>query len=111
MRRNSRVPADSARSVRYDWDEKPGISNLIELHSFFSGRSVDALVEEFHDAGYGAFKQAVADAVVDGLAPFRERFSALADGDVVEIMAKGAADARERAELQMLSVRRAVGLA
>lgn len=101
---------DSDRYVRYDWEEKPGISNLLELASFFSGRTVDSLVEEFHSGGYGPFKSAVAEIVVEGLAPFRDRYSALSDEDVVAVMAAGGRRARERAEAEMDPIRRAVGL-
>lgn len=101
---------DSDRFVRYDWEAKPGISNLLELHSFFSGRAVDSLVEEFSGAGYGPFKQSVAEAVVEGLRPFRERFAELADGDVAAAMAAGAERARRRAEEEMVSIRQAIGL-
>jgi len=101
---------DSDRVVRYDWEEKPGISNLLELASFFGGRGIDELVAEFGDGGYGPFKSAVAEIVVDGLAPFRKRYAELTDGDVVTVMADGAARARERAELEMVPIRRAVGL-
>ena len=102
---------DSERHVEYDWDTKPGVSNLLELGSFFSGRSIDSLVEEFHDGGYGPFKEAVAEMVVEGLTPIRTRFKALEDGEVQRIMQKGALDARQRSEAEMQSVRRKVGLA
>ncbi len=102
---------DSGRTVEYDWDEKPGVSNLLELMSFFTKRSIADLVEEFGDAGYGRFKEAVAEAIVDGLTPIRTAYKNLADADVAHIMQKGALNARQRAEQEMIPVRRAVGLA
>ena len=101
---------DSGRDVRYDWDEKPGISNLLELFSFFSGRPVAELADEYRDGGYGPFKEAVAEAIVDGLTPIRRRFKELSDPDVARIMQRGALDARQRAEKEMISVRKATGL-
>lgn len=101
---------DSGREVAYDWDAKPGVSNLLELFSFFSGRSIDDIVSEYGDAGYGGFKAAVAEAVVEGLTPIRTRFKQLEDGDVARIMERGALDARSRAEKSMSAVREAVGL-
>jgi len=101
---------DSDRFVAYDWEKKAGISNLLELASFFSGRSIDSLVEEFHEAGYGAFKQYVADVVVEALTPIREKVEGFDDGEVARIMAKGAAAGRERAEKSMSVIRKAVGL-
>jgi tryptophanyl-tRNA synthetase len=101
---------DSDRTVRYDWDEKPGVSNLLELFAFSSGRSVAELEEEFANAGYGKFKDAVAEAMVEKLTPIRTRFKAMEDGEVARLMQKGALDARARAEGTMVVVRRAVGL-
>lgn len=102
---------DSGRDVAYDWEEKAGISNLLELMAFFTGNSIDDLVNEYGRQGYGVFKPAVAEAIVEGLTPIRTRYKDLADGDVGHIMQKGALDARQRAEEEMMPVRRAVGLA
>jgi tryptophanyl-tRNA synthetase len=101
---------DSDRKVRYDWDEKPGISNLLELMSFSSGRPIPELESEFGDAGYGSFKKAVAEAVVERLAPIRGRFKRTEDTEVARVMQKAALDARTRAEATMRLVRKAVGL-
>ena len=102
---------DSDRKVRYDWDEKPGISNLLELMSFSSGRPIHELEVEFGDAGYGPFKAAAAEAVVDRLTPLRTRFKQLDDAEVRRLMQKAALDARTKAEATMVLVRKAVGLA
>lgn len=101
---------DSDRYVSYDWEEKPGISNLLELASVFGGASIAALVDEYHDSGYGLFKQAVADAVNEGLTPIREAYAALDDADVAAVMEKDGRVAFERAEEEMRSVREKVGL-
>jgi tryptophanyl-tRNA synthetase len=101
---------DSETTVAYDWEKKPGISNLLELFSLFSGRSIDDLVDEYADGGYGKFKQAAADAVIEGLTPIRTRFKQFDDAEVARIMERGALDARGKAEKWMASVREAVGL-
>lgn len=101
---------DSEREVRYDRENKAGISNLLDIFSMYTGRSVDDLVDEYVDAGYGPFKEAVAEAVVGALAPIRNAFNSLDDEDVSRIMARGALDARTRAEQEMAEVRRRVGL-
>ncbi len=101
---------DSERHVSYDWDDKPGVSNLLELFSVFSGRPIDGIVEEFHDAGYGRFKEAVGEALVAGVGPIRERFLSISDTEITEIMERGGAEARQRAEQEMVSVREKVGL-
>ena len=102
---------DSGTEVAFDWKTKPGISNLLELFSFFSGEKVDDLVAEYGDGGYGRFKLAVAEAIVDGLTPIRTRYKQLDDAEVARLMERGALDARVRAEKSMGVVRSAVGLA
>ncbi|HSJ27345.1 MAG TPA: tryptophan--tRNA ligase [Acidimicrobiia bacterium] len=101
---------DSDRYVRYDWEEKPGVSNLLELASVFGGQAIDDLVAEYHDSGYGVFKEAVAEAIDAGLEPIRRRFEELDDADVMQIMDRNGDSARERAEAEMASVRSKVGL-
>jgi tryptophanyl-tRNA synthetase len=101
---------DTGTDVLYDWDSKPGISNLLELFSVFSGRPIAELVAEYGAAGYGAFKMAAADAIGQGLAPIRARYEALDRSEVEKVMARGAEHARTRAEAEMESVREKVGI-
>jgi tryptophanyl-tRNA synthetase len=101
---------DSEPQVRYDWEEKPGISNLLEIMADCTGDSIDDLVAEYATAGYGRFKEAVAEALVEELAPVRARFQSLDDAEVARIMQKGALDARTSAEGYQREVRKAVGL-
>jgi tryptophanyl-tRNA synthetase len=105
-----RSVTDSGSEVRLDWDEKPGISNLLEVMSLFSGTPIPALVIEYGSSGYGRFKEAVAEAVIAGLTPIREAYAALDPGEVEATMRRNAATARERAEEYQQRVRRRVGL-
>lgn len=101
---------DTGSSVAFDWENKPGISNLLELFSFFSGRSIEDLVVEFDDSGYGAFKIEVAEAIVEGIRPITEAYSSLSLSDVAEVMRVGGDTASERAQAEMVPIRKAVGL-
>ena len=101
---------DTGSEVYFDWDEKPGISNLLEIFSYFSGRSIDDLVDEYRDGGYGSFKLAVAEAVADGVAPIRDAYLGMSDANVDEVMTSSADRARSMAEATMGEVRSAVGL-
>jgi len=86
---------DSGSEVRMD-PEKPGISNLIEVLAAVRGIETAAVVEQFAEARYGEFKQAVADAVIDYLAPVRERYGELrADERELELVLEAG---RERAQ-------------
>jgi len=101
---------DTGTEVLYDWEEKPGISNLLEIFSYFSGRTVEDLVSEYRTGGYGHFKAAVAEAVAAGIKPIRETYEEMSDSEVAELMATGAERAREMADQTMDEVRSAVGL-
>ncbi len=86
---------DSGREVRRA-EDKPGVSNLIEILSMATGTPMDAIEDEHGSAGYGRFKDAVADAVIELLAPIQARYTELR-GDMVElerILAYGAERAR-----------------
>jgi tryptophanyl-tRNA synthetase len=64
--------SDTERCVRFEPESKPGVSNLIQIYSAATGKSFDAIEREFDGKGYGSFKPAVGEAVVELLRPFRE---------------------------------------
>ena len=101
---------DTGTDVAFDWEAKPGISNLLELFSYFSGRDIDDLVGEYSGGGYGHFKMAVAEAVAEGVKPIRERYEGLADADASMVMADSAEKARVSADETIAIVKEAVGL-
>jgi tryptophanyl-tRNA synthetase len=101
---------DSEPEVRFDWEEKPGISNLLEIMSDCTGTPVAELVDTYAHEGYGRFKEAVAEAVVTTVDPIRRRYRDLDDDDVTRVMQRGALDARTNAEGYQQQVRKAVGL-
>jgi tryptophanyl-tRNA synthetase len=108
--RIKRAVTDSGTDVHYDWEDKPGISNLMEMYSLFTGDPMDRVEAEHGSGGYGRFKEAVAEAVIAGLAPIRRAYRTLDDAEVDRLMQKGALDARTRAEGFQQAVRRRVGL-
>ena len=93
-------------------DDKPGITNLIEILSVVRGVSPSAIEAEFASARYGDFKVAVGEEVAAWLAPVRERYVALrADEDALEaILAEGAGKARALASETVRDVRRVMGV-
>jgi tryptophanyl-tRNA synthetase len=92
--------------------DKPGITNLIEILSVLRGVAPEAVESEFDGSGYGNFKQAVADAVVEYLSPLRERYEELrADEAAIEAaLGQGADKARAIASNTMVDVRRRMGV-
>jgi tryptophanyl-tRNA synthetase len=111
MKKVKSAVTDTGIEVAFDWENKPGISNLLEMFSFFSGRSIDDLVSEYGESGYGAFKVAVGESIAEGIKPIRDAYEALSDAEVAEVMASSAARAREMAKGTMAAVRESVGLA
>jgi tryptophanyl-tRNA synthetase len=110
-RKFRRAVADSGREIGRR-EDKPGISNLIEIMAVARGTGPEAVEREFDGSGYGDFKTAVADAVVDWLAPVRERYEELR-GDPAElerILAAGADKARAIASGTLADVREAMGV-
>jgi tryptophanyl-tRNA synthetase len=93
-------------------EDKPGISGLIDILAVVRGTSPEAIEQEFAGARYGDFKVAVGEAVVDYLAPVRERYTALRadEGTLEEILAEGAERARSLAAETVADVRRRMGV-
>ena len=101
---------DSEPTVRYDWNDKPGVSNLLEIMSASTGEPIPKLADEWATAGYGRFKEAVAEALIADLGPLRTAYQRLDDKEVARLLQRGALDARTQAERYQVQVREAVGL-
>lgn len=90
---------------------RPEAANLVGLMAALSGQSVEAVLAEWGGQGFGAFKPALADAMVAALAPITARFNALKDDHATldAILARGAEKARAIAEPVLIEAQRAVG--
>ena len=102
---------DSGGEVRFDPANKAGVSNLMGIMASLSGMSYTQIEDEFRGKGYGDFKKAVADVVVEKLAPVRERYLEIsADKRLVEAAVKrGNEAAQRRVDKTMAKVYRKVG--
>lgn len=102
---------DSGREVRRG-EDKPGVTNLIGILSVASGRSEEEIETDFEGAGYGDFKKAVADAVVEYLRPVREAYPEIRadEARLEEILAAGAEQARAITSVTLADVREAMGV-
>jgi len=103
---------DLGREVSFDVEGKPGISNLLTILSVATGKAIPELEAAYAGKGYADFKGDVADAVVELFAPIREQFAELvADPAYLDqVLADGAARAREVAVATMATVRDRIGL-
>ena len=103
---------DDGKEVKFDEKSKPGISNLLTIHSALSGKSIQELENEFAGKGYGDFKSAVAEVVIAQLEPIRERTKQLMDdpAELVSLLSTGANKANEVASSTLKEVYAALGL-
>ncbi len=101
---------DSGSEVKAGPD-KPGVANLLAIHSALSGETVPALEEKFSGQGYGAFKSEVAEVVVETLTPVREKYHELiADKEYLQnVLRDGAEAAQRRANRIISKVYRKIG--
>lgn len=112
MRKFKRAVTDSEGGI-YRSPEKPGVSNLIEIYAAVTGKSFEAVENEFAGQGYGAFKPAVGEAVVEILRPIREETERLlADKGALETLYRqGAEKAAGIAYKTLRKVHKKVGFA
>ncbi|WP_077367134.1 tryptophan--tRNA ligase [Anaerosalibacter sp. Marseille-P3206] len=95
-RKIKRAVTDSIGEVRYR-DEQPGIKNLMNIYSIFSGESVEHLEKKYEGEGYGKFKGDLADVVVEGLRPLQEKYDYyMKNKDYLETIYKEGAENAER---------------
>lgn len=89
IRKFKRAITDSESAVRYDAENKPGISNLMDIYSAVTGKSYEEIEQEFAGKGYGDFKLAVGEAVAEELKPLQTRYAELMkDKAYIESMIK-----------------------
>ena len=102
---------DSGSEVKYDPENKPGISNLLTIYSAMKDISIEEAEERFKDSRYGDFKKAVADAVVEELEPFQARYREIvANKSYEKALKDGAVKASEIANKTLKRVQKAIGL-
>ncbi|GHU73772.1 tryptophan--tRNA ligase [Clostridia bacterium] len=106
-----RAVTDSDNTVRFAPEEKPGISNLINIYSAVTGKDFTDIEKEFEGAGYGKFKTAVAEAVISELEPIIKKYNEIrADAAFLDdILKEGAQKADAAAEDIMRKAQKAVG--
>ncbi|TFV53545.1 tryptophan--tRNA ligase [Blastococcus sp. TF02A_35] len=102
---------DTGREIVADRENKPGITNLLTIHSALSGTPVAALEESFAGRGYGDLKKELAEVVVEFVTPVQQRTHELLDdrAELERILASGAARAREVAARTVADVYERVG--
>ena len=112
MRKFKRAVTDSDTRICYDTENKPGISNLITIYSFCTGKAYYEIEDEFLNKGYGAFKSAVGEAVCFIVDPIRKKTNELLTdkAQLEQIYKEGAEKAQYTSKKTLLKVYKKVGL-
>lgn len=102
---------DTGHEVKYDEENKPGISNLMTIMSSLTNKTYEEIEKEFEGKGYGDFKRAVADAVINEMKPFKERYEEIIQSGIVDkVLEEGAKKAYEVSKQTLTRVQKAIGL-
>lgn len=102
---------DSEGIIRFDIENKPGVSNLLNIYSAFSGESIDDLVARYEGSGYGDFKKDLVGIVQEALAPIKKNFDEIRESqELLDVLNDGAEKAGAIAEKTMKRVKDNFGL-
>lgn len=102
---------DSDGVVKYDKENKPGISNLMSIYSIFGNISLEQLEKKYEGKGYGEFKMDLAQVVIQALQPIQERYYELIESEQLdEILDQGAEKARIVSNKMLRKMEKAMGL-
>ncbi|SDW98382.1 tryptophanyl-tRNA synthetase [Marininema mesophilum] len=111
LKKFKRAVTDSDTEIRFDPEQKAGISNLLSIMSVVTGRSIPILVKEYQGKGYGHLKVDTAEAVIETLRPIQQRYHQLMQsGEIEDILAQGAVKAREATHETLGKMKDAMGL-
>ena len=101
---------DSENIVRYDPQNKPGISNLIEIYAAVNDKEISETEKEFENSQYGEFKIAVAETVIDYLDPIKKNFDDLTSDNLEDIVVSNLKSAKDSAQKTIIEVEEALGI-
>lgn len=102
---------DSDGIVKYDKENKPGISNLLSIYSIFTGKTIAELEAMYEGKGYGDFKSDLADVMVKFITPFQEKYEYYMNSEELDrILDEGAEKARKKSFKMLKKMENAMGL-
>ena len=106
-----KATTDSEGVIKFDIQNKPGVSNLLTIYSVLSGKSIEILEKEYEGKGYGDFKKDLVEVTTSSLAPIRDRYNEIRYSDeLIAILKGGAERANANEEKTMRRVRDTFGL-
>ncbi|GAB7388366.1 tryptophan--tRNA ligase [Bacillaceae bacterium] len=106
-----RAVTDSENEIRYDVENKPGISNLLTIYSLCARMEIPEIEAKYRGVGYGQFKKDLAEVVISHLEPIQQRYRELVGSPELDrILREGADKAREKAAKTLREVQEKMGL-
>lgn len=110
-RKIKKAVTDSDDEIRFDPNQKPAISNLLTIFAGVAGKNIEDIEAEFGGKSYAAFKEALAETIIENLEPFQEKFTKLQQEPehLIHIMRNGAIRAAELAAPTLADVRQKIG--
>ena len=86
-----KATTDSDGIIKFDVANKPGVSNLMNIYSVFSGKSIEDLEKEYEGKGYGDFKKDLVEVTIEALAPIQARYAEIRESqELIDILKDGA---------------------
>lgn len=112
IKKFKKAVTDSENKVRFDPENKPGVSNLMQIYSSITGLKMEEIEKEFEGEGYGTFKTKVAETVVNKLEPIQKKYKELLENKeyLEKIYTDGANKARKLASKTLDDVKERIGI-
>ena len=112
LKKFKKAVTDSENKVKFDPENKPGVSNLMQIYAAITRKSMQDIEKEFEGKGYGDFKLAVANSVIEKLKPVQEKYKEILDNKeyLEKIYKKGAENAKKIASKTLEDVKSKIGI-
>ena len=106
-----KATTDSDGIIKYDIENKPGVSNLLSIYSALTGKTIESLEKDYEGHGYGDLKKDLVEVVVASLAPIQEKYKEIRESkELIDALNDGANRAEAIAQKTMKRVRERFGL-
>lgn len=112
LKKFKKAVTDSENKVKFDPENKPGVSNLMQIYSAITGKTMEEIETEFDQRGYGDFKMTVANSVIDKLKPIQDKYKEILENKeyLEQIYTTGAENARKLASKTLENVKNRIGI-
>lgn len=112
LKKFKKAVTDSENKVRFDPENKPGVSNLMQIYSAITSKTMEEIEKEFEGSGYGDFKTKVAESVIEKIEPIQKRYKEILNNPkyLEEIYTRGAENARKLASETLNAVKQKIGI-